>query len=267
MTLMIISALMLSITEILQATRVSRDHIYNIQETQLAGPAIMDLIERDLRGIFTYNRPADMHLRVRDRILGGKAADSIDFVTTTDSLIPEPIRGSLLRSDFNEVSYCCRQRPGAGFDDFFEIFRRQGFGVDEEPFDYANSHYSFLHDRITEFDILVFEEDGVDADPLEEWGAEGDDEHQGLPARVEITLTLELAPRILNERLLHSGPRSATFKRIIRFPEVLRASEEISAVPIVPQIPRPSEAGDPAANPGTGNNNAPGNNAPSLPGR
>ena len=49
-TLLIVGGIMLAITQILEAARVSRDTIHNIQETQLAGPAIMDLIERDLRG-------------------------------------------------------------------------------------------------------------------------------------------------------------------------------------------------------------------------
>ena len=58
----------------------SRDTIHNIQETQLAGPAIMDLIERDLRALLAYDRarggPA---ARQEPRDLG-MDADSLDFV-------------------------------------------------------------------------------------------------------------------------------------------------------------------------------------------
>ena len=50
LTLLIMSMIMVSLTQILTAARTSRDTIHNIQETQLAGPAILDLVERDLRG-------------------------------------------------------------------------------------------------------------------------------------------------------------------------------------------------------------------------
>ena len=42
--LLIVGGLMLAITQLLEATRISRDTIHNVQETQLAGPAIMELI-------------------------------------------------------------------------------------------------------------------------------------------------------------------------------------------------------------------------------
>ena len=54
LTLLIMSGILLSITKILQAARNARDTIHNYQENQLAGPAIMDMIERDLRGMITY---------------------------------------------------------------------------------------------------------------------------------------------------------------------------------------------------------------------
>ena len=40
LTLLIVSGIMLAITQILEVTRISRDTIHNVQETQLAGPAI-----------------------------------------------------------------------------------------------------------------------------------------------------------------------------------------------------------------------------------
>ncbi len=238
-TLMIISGIMVAVTQILHATRVSRDTIYNIQEPRLAGPAIMDLIERDLRGILTYNRPAEFHLRVRDRVLLGHTADSLDFVTSTDSLNQELVRDEFRRADVNEVSYCCRVNPEE--DDFLEIYRREGFGFDQEPFD--EGQYGFLHDRIRQFDVQVFEEDGVDAEPLEEWGTDLDEEQRGLPAWIRITLELELAPRIKTERLkiVPADKRVVTFQRIFRFPEIQRGAQAVQPVPLIPVITSPSD--------------------------
>ena len=56
-TILIIGLMLASVTQILTSVRYSRDTIHNIQEVQLAGPAIMDRLERDLRGIFTTNQP------------------------------------------------------------------------------------------------------------------------------------------------------------------------------------------------------------------
>src|SRR5262249_15221466 len=46
LTLLIMGMIMVSMTQILTAARTSRDTIHNIQETELAGPAILDMIER-----------------------------------------------------------------------------------------------------------------------------------------------------------------------------------------------------------------------------
>ena len=44
-TILIMGGILVSITQILHAARMSRDTINNLRERQLAGPAIMDLIE------------------------------------------------------------------------------------------------------------------------------------------------------------------------------------------------------------------------------
>jgi len=74
-TVLIMGMLMVSITQILTSVRMSRDTIHNIQETQLAGPAILDLIERDLRGLVVHGRGHEQHLRTRDRVMMGLDGD------------------------------------------------------------------------------------------------------------------------------------------------------------------------------------------------
>jgi len=232
--LLIMSGIMIVITQVLTAARTTRDTIHNIRETQLAGPAILDLLENDLRALYLFNTESSRSLQIVDRVVSGLDADRIDFVTMTDGLVP--IRDDntrFVRGDVNEVGYVLRPNPNNN--DFLEMFRRESFGVDDEPF--VGGNYTFLHDRIVSFDILVFEEDGVDAEELESWGTESD-ESTGLPIRIEIELALELAPRLIREQLrvapIHS--RTVVHRRVFRFPQALHetvASQVLLAIPEV----------------------------------
>jgi prepilin-type N-terminal cleavage/methylation domain-containing protein len=248
LVLLIMGGIMLSMTQILTAARTSRDTIHNIQETQNAGPAILDMVERDLRGISVYDRTRQNHLRVKNRVMLGFDADSLDFVTTTDSLVLHEDNERFVRSDANEVGY--RLRPNPDNDQFLEIYRREGYGVDDNPFEGGN--FLYLHDRVKGLDIQCFRKDGPDEQPVDEWGAQEHSEDIGLPARIEITLTLELAPRLVNEQMLVApvDRRTVIYKRVIRFPELLRPDEDKIPVPTIPQVPSGSGAGGKPGAPG-----------------
>jgi len=237
LTLLIISGILLSLTQLLMATRRSRDTIHNIKEHQLAGPAVLDLIESDLRGLITYNRTKLLHLSISDDVMSGMDGDRLDFLTTTDNLAAVYEDDISVLYDVNEVGYLLRPNPE--YDEFLEIYRREDPGVDEEPF--ANGTFQFLHDRVRGFEIQVYAEDGPDAEPLDQWGVE-ESENIGLPAWIEIELTLELAPRLARETVLfNSRERSTvTYMRVIRLPESLRLDE--SNIPM-PMIPSPTGGG------------------------
>lgn len=239
-TVLIMGGIMVSITQILQTARISRDTIHNIQETQLAGPAIMDMLERDLRGLMVFNRTRQDHLRVQNRVMLGVDGDSIDFVTTTDSLVQRYQDDRFIRSTINEVGY--RLRPNPEFDEFLEIYRREDLGVDDEPFD--GGEFTFLHDRVKSFDIQAFDEDGTEAEPLEDWGLP-EQENIGVPVRLEITLVLELQRRIEREALrqVPTYLTEVTYRRIIRLPESLRLEEGQIPVPKVPLAPEEADDG------------------------
>ena len=237
-TSLIMSMVMVSITIVLNRARVTRDEIHNIQERQLAGPAVLIRLENDLRGIFTFNRDPRGMLRIRDRVKSGYDADTIDFVTTVNGLIPyrENASDVFRHADVNEVGYHLRARPDS--DDFLELYRREDFGVDDEPF--ADGNFALLHDRVTGFNIEVYDEDGPEAEPVDSWGTQ-DDEFVGLPARIDVELTIELAPRLLREQLV-SDRRVMTYRRTFRFPEMQRqAAQEIQPVAWVPNLEPESE--------------------------
>lgn len=240
-TVLIMAGILVSITQILHTARVSRDTIHNIQETQLAGPAIMDMVERDLRGLVVYNRPRVEHLRVQDRVMLGVDGDSLDFVSSTDSLVQRYRDDRLLSSSLNEVGY--RLRPNPEYDEFLEIYRREDFSVDDQPFE--GGEYTFLHDRVRSFDIQVFDEDGPDAEPIPDWGMGSDEDRTGLPVRLEITLVLELQRRIEREALREVPDylTEVTYHRVIRLPEALRREESDIPVPLIPSPPDEQEEG------------------------
>jgi prepilin-type N-terminal cleavage/methylation domain-containing protein len=254
-TLLIVGGIMVSVTQILQAARLSRDTIHNLQETQLTGPAVLDLIERDLRALVAYDLPKPSILRVKNRVVSGLDADALDFVASTDSLLGFELDNRLVRSDWGEVGYRCRVRPDD--DDFLELYRREGLGVDEEPFE--GGSWVFLSDRVKQFDIQVYYEDGPDAEPKEgfdaaeekpsilQWGGKKIEE-TGLPVRLEISLTLELAPRLVREqiRFLSNEKRLVTYKRVVRMPQSLFGTLVVGPTPRVPEITKPSDPNAPA---------------------
>jgi len=147
-----------------------------------------------------------------------------------------------VRADTNEVGY--HLRPSPQNDQFLEIYRRESFGVDEEPFD--GGVYQYLHDRVKAFDIQVFRKDGPDEEPVDHWNTEEGSEDIGLPARIEITLTLELAPRIVHEqlRVAPADRRTVVYKRVVRLPETLRGVEAKIPIPAIPTVGSGSAAGN-----------------------
>ncbi|MHC4263053.1 MAG: PulJ/GspJ family protein [Planctomycetota bacterium] len=259
--ILIMSGILVGISTVLTSARRTRDMIHNIQENQLAGPAILDSIERDLRSIFVYGRPQADALRVLDRTVAGRDGDRIDFVTTTNSRTYVFDSGSDidLRADFNEVGYVLRENPNN--DDFLEIYRREGFGLDEEPFD--GGRYTFFHDRVKAFNIEVYEEDDTpeeEAEPLDEWDAE---EKIGLPARLVISLTLELSPRLTRETLSLASvdKRTVEYRRVIRFPQYLRDAMALEPVALIPEFtPMTTQQG--AGGPGGNGENGDGSGFP-----
>ncbi len=246
---MIMGMMFVSITKLMTIARQTRDTIHNYQETQLAGPAVLEMIVADLHGIFTMNRERAFWLDITDRTVNGQDADRIDFVTTADSLVTLPDQQDdeePMISDVNEVGYVLR--PSRENDEFLEIYRREDFGIDDEPM--RGGEYTFLSDRVKGFAIEVFAEDGPDSDPVDEWGpSAGDPELVGLPAFIRITLTIEIKPRIDRESLNFTGSdrRTIDYIRVIRFPERLRFEEGA-----IPRLAIPTAPGGAASATGNG---------------
>lgn len=234
--LLIVSGLLVAISQVLQSARISRDTIHNIQETELVGPTILDMVERDLRALTVYDRDKAQWIRVVDRTVGGNDADRIDLVSSVNSLVAlfDKRQDRPLWADTNEVGYVLRRRPD--MEDFLELYRRESFGVDDKPFE--GGRYTFLCGRVLGFDVKCYAENGPDEEPVDGWNVEQNSEHTGLPKRIEIALTIELEKRIAREQLadFKDDQRVVTYRRIYRFPEMLLAAAQLEIVPKVPDI-------------------------------
>ena len=177
------------------------------------------------------------HLRVTDRVQYGLDADRLDFITTSASREPVWIEGQVRRAQVCEVSYVTRANPND--DEFLELYRREDFGVDDEPF--TGGSYTFLSDRVKSFSIEVFMNDGEDEQVILDWASANstEPEHQGLPASIVVNMTLENTPRLLQEQIEFSSTQlmTVTYQRTMRFPEELRGTEEEMAFLAIPSPP------------------------------
>jgi type II secretion system protein J len=163
----------------------ARDVIDDMTESTEAGPRIMNLIERDLRGIWTHNVKNNAVFRGRDMDVGGRDADRMDFLTTTDSV------GFVLdshnmpkKTTLCEVGYWFKPNPK--YRDVFEMWRREDPMVDGDLI--TQGSFQLVYDRVKSFKVTYYETLGHEAEELLEWDSSF---HDNLPERIKIEFTIE----------------------------------------------------------------------------
>ena len=237
---------MVSVFATLYYTVTARDAVHNIAETHNAGPAILDRIEEDFRHLWVYDLPANRLLLGRDLTVAGVQADALDFVAGAESA------GELVRDDrrvqspISEVGYHLRGNPANA--DFLELWRREDFFLDDEPF--RGGNWQLVYDRIKYFNVTYFASLGPDAEPLEEWATEA----QGkFPRRIQVDLAIETQPRLDRGE---SAARTMNAPRVVEFSRTILPSPDLDRMlaarlrPRVPTPPRP--AGNTMATAGKG---------------
>ncbi|MFT4515848.1 MAG: prepilin-type N-terminal cleavage/methylation domain-containing protein, partial [Planctomycetota bacterium] len=163
----------------------ARDVVDDLAESSEAGPRILNLIERDLRGLWTYNIKNNKVFKGTVADVNGRDADRIDFLTTTDSVgMVTDLESVPHKTTICEVGYWFKPNPR--FRDVFELWRREDPMVDNE----LNTQGSFqlVHDRIKNFKIRYFDSLGYEAEELLEWDSSTEDR---LPKRLKIEFTIE----------------------------------------------------------------------------
>lgn len=236
-----VSFIMVAIYWTLFAAIKTRDLVEKEGLKSKVGPYIMDLIERDLSGIWCMNIHENDVFLGEAHTINGVPADTIHMVTTTDSTIVEESGEEPVRSDLTEVSYRIRENPVNP--EFFELYRRQDFHVDDKIAE--GGRYELLYSRIRSFQVLYYKDLFEGADKLDKWDAKA---RNRLPAAVEISMSLELDPRLVGYEQENIDTRLLEYHRII-FPP--GGSELTMAVrPVIPTYVEPEE--EPATGTGGG---------------
>src|SRR5688572_14610061 len=106
LTVTITAVVMMMVTTTFRITLEARELIADLGESTEAGPRILNLIERDLRGLWTFNVENNAVLRGRNMDIGSFEADRIDFLTTTDAAgFVTDSNNRQLRTSLCEVGY------------------------------------------------------------------------------------------------------------------------------------------------------------------
>lgn len=226
----------------------AREVVDELTESTEAGPRILNLIERDLRGLWTFNVAKNAVFRGRDMDVGGFEADRLDFLTTTDAVsYVLDSRGMPRKPTLCEVGYWFKPNPR--FRELKELWRREDPMVDNDLI--TQGSFQLVHDRIKSFQVTYYKELGDQAEPLLEWDSANDD---SLPRRIKVEFVLERrrgSSNIVND--VEIDEFEGADKKYVRhfvldkdMTMALRANEAV--LPVLP--PEPEEA--PGEAPGGG---------------
>jgi prepilin-type N-terminal cleavage/methylation domain-containing protein len=163
----------------------ARDVVDDLAESSEAGPRILNLIERDLRGLWTYNIKNNKVFKGTIADVNGRDADRMDFLTTTDSVgTVTDLESVPHKTTICEVGYWFK--PNTHLRDVFELWRREDPMVDNELS--TQGSFQLVHDRIKNFKVRYYDSLGFEAEELLEWDSSTEDR---LPKRLKIEFTIE----------------------------------------------------------------------------
>lgn len=181
----ITSVVMLLVGVTFRVTLQARDVVEELSESTAAGPRILGMIERDLRGLWTFNVKNNKVLVGRSRDVGSFEADRIDMLTTTDSIgYVLDDRNVPHQTSICEVGYWLK--PNSRYRDLIELWRREDPLVDEDLV--TDGRFQLVHDRLKSFKVTYFKELGYRSEALHEWDSSQEDT---LPRRIKVEFTLE----------------------------------------------------------------------------
>ncbi|MEO6593579.1 MAG: prepilin-type N-terminal cleavage/methylation domain-containing protein [Planctomycetota bacterium] len=248
----ITSTVMITVGSTFHVLLNARDVVDDLTESTEAGPRILNLIERDLRGLWTYNVTNNAVFRGRDMDVNGRDADRMDFLTTTDAVgfvldsHNQPRKPTLC-----EVGYWFKTNPR--YRDVFEMWRREDPMVDNDII--TQGSFQLVHDRVKSFKVTYFDTLGYEAEELLEWDSTLEDK---LPQRIKIEFTIER--RLSNRNVVSDlevedfeGAEKTYVRHIVfdrRMKDILQAGT--ARVPVFPPEPVAEAGGGPAGPAGSG---------------
>jgi prepilin-type N-terminal cleavage/methylation domain-containing protein len=223
----------------------ARDIVDDLAESSEAGPRILNLIERDLRGLWTYNIKDNKVFKGTVADVNGRDADRMDFLTTTDSVgTVTDLQSTAHKTTLCEVGYWFK--PNGRLRDVFELWRREDPMVDNELS--TQGSFQLVHDRVKNFKVRYFDSLGFEAEELLEWDSSKDDK---LPKRIKIEFTIERRRSSRNvvsdiEVEDFEGAEKTYVRHFVfddRLNDILAANS--ARIPVLPPPPAAEAAGGP----------------------
>ncbi len=239
----ITATVMLTIATAFHVMLNARDIVDDLADSTEAGPRILNLIERDLQGIWTHNVHNNAVFRGRDMDVQGRDADRLDFLTTTDAVgVVFDLQNLPRKPTVCEVGYWFK--PNKDYRDVFEMWRREDPMVDDELI--TQGSFQLVHDRVKSFKVTYYRTLGYEAKEEYEWDSAVED---ALPKRMKIEFTIERKRSSRNvvsdleiddfEGAEKTYVRHFVFDR--RFDNILAANT--ARIPVFPPEPEPPATG------------------------
>ncbi len=217
--------------------------VENLTESTEAGSRILNLIERDLRGLWHHNIKENRVFMGRNQDIAGSPADRLDFLTNVDSVgMVLDTTDQYKRTTLCEVGYWLRQNSKNTL--LMELWRREDPLVDNDLL--TEGQFQLVHDRVRSFNITYYETLGHRAEEVFEWDSSKESK---LPRRLKIEFTVER--RLANrnrvadievedfEKLTKTYVRHIVFDP--RLPDILQP--QVALVPVLPPKPVQQDAG------------------------
>ncbi len=221
----------------------ARQQVNAQTESTEAGSRILNLIQRDLDGLWYHNIKKNRVLVARNHDIAGFPVDKLDFLTSTNAANyvldtdERPQKPSIC-----EVGYWLKTNPDTP--GLMQLWRREDPLVDDEIT--TEGTFQLVHDRIRSFNITYYETLGHSAEEINEWDSSVAD---ALPKVIKIEFSLErkIASRNRAGGAELEDPEGVKKKytRFIvlneRFNDILKPG--VALVPILPRTPKSAEEG------------------------
>lgn len=237
----ITSMVMLTVGVTFRVTLEARDLVDELSESTAAGPRILSLLERDLRGLWTYNVKYNKVLVGRSRDVGSFEADRLDLLTTTDSIgYVLDDRNVPHQTSLCEVGYWLKQNQR--YRDLIELWRREDPMVDSDLV--TDGRFQLVHDRLKSFKITYFRDLGYATEELHEWDSSVED---ALPRRIKVEFTLERkrsSRNVVDDAEIEDfeGAEKTYVRHFVLDPALMQSLQpNVALVPIRP--PKPEDGG------------------------
>lgn len=208
--IMITALVMYAVYSVLFSTLMAREAVDEAVGVFEVGPKIADLVVGDLQLVAFGLVAENQGLKGGVQTVGGVEVSYVDFVTTRDSRTINPSVEGELHSDVTEIGY--RLVPSENYPDYLELYRREEWGVDDDPL--SDGLYHKVYDRVKEFRLEYIEAGKEDAETYDDtWDSE---DKKRLPRAIKLRITIVVGDPDELERRGQSG--QFTFERMIVLP-------------------------------------------------